>query len=131
MIRKMAILIIAAIVAVLLLQGCTRQAQTGTKGTTQQVSTTQQVQADLGEWYVQLNPTSVRPGRIQFNIKNTGKQLHAHRIYGQGIDEKSGNLASGQTTTMVVDLKAGEYEADCPIDNHEERGMRTTFTVSE
>ncbi|MHB0912920.1 MAG: cupredoxin domain-containing protein [Armatimonadota bacterium] len=83
----------------------------------------------LGEWYVRTNPEKAAAGPVTFDIRNEGTTVHAFEIEGQGIERRSKNLSPGQSEQLTVDLKAGTYEAYCPIGNHEEQGMRTEFTV--
>lgn len=125
----------AVLLAAFVLAGC-RQA----KQPTQPLETArreapagevQQVDVALGEWYVRLKPDTVKPGTVQFNIKNVGKVRHALELENGDIEQESKRLSAGESTTMTVTLPAGEYEVYCPVGNHSGKGMRTTLTVAE
>jgi uncharacterized cupredoxin-like copper-binding protein len=70
-------------------------------------------------------------GPTNFMVRNKGSMEHNLEVEGQGIEERfDRNLKPGETRTMQVDLEPGTYEAYCPVDNHEDRGMRTEFNVT-
>jgi uncharacterized cupredoxin-like copper-binding protein len=69
-------------------------------------------------------------GTYAFNVMNNGTITHAFEIEGNGVDEKTGNLQPGASTTLTVTLsKNGSYEAFCPIDAHRSKGMEAKLTV--
>jgi uncharacterized cupredoxin-like copper-binding protein len=75
-------------------------------------------------------PASASAGKTTFVIKNVGRKEHTFAIKGQGVDQKlPTNLKSGETRTLIVDLKPGTYTITCPVDFHTMRGMKTTLTV--
>ena len=116
--------IILTLILGFLLAGCTRTAQTANPTTGQAAS--QQVSVSEGEWYMKLNPDTVKPGSVQFNIKNEGTITHSFEIKGQGIDQRiPKDLSPGDSIMMTVTLKPGAYETYCPIDGHADHGMRT------
>ncbi len=58
--------------------------------------------------------------------------MHSFEISGQGIDKKlDTNLQPGETKTLQVDLKAGSYVVFCPVDGHQNQGMKVNLTVSQ
>lgn len=90
------------------------------------------VQIDLHEWGLGLNGRATVPGNeARFQIRNTGSVVHSFEIEGE-IDGKEVEVVSlrllpGETTGFTVRLPAGEYTVYCPVDNHEDRGMRATI----
>jgi uncharacterized cupredoxin-like copper-binding protein len=58
---------------------------------------------------------------VTINLKNSGAATHNFNLEDQGIH--SGDYASGQTGTIVVNLPPGEYEYQCDIPGHKEAGM--------
>ena len=75
-------------------------------------------------------PSTIMTGNITFQVVNEGTQEHGLHIQGQGIEEGlATNLSPGDEGTLSVDLEPGEYEAWCPVGDHREQGMVTTFTV--
>ena len=90
------------------------------------------VQVSLTEFAIGMNPASVPAGNVIFNVKNDGDVRHSFEVEGQGIEEETPVLQPGTSTTLRVNnMKPGEYEVYCPVGNHEERGMRGSFRVTE
>ena len=57
------------------------------------------------------------------------KAPHAIAVEGNGVDEDGPTVQAGSNSKVTVDLKAGEYEFYCPVDGHEDMGMKGTLTV--
>jgi plastocyanin len=71
-----------------------------------------------------------KPGTVAFKVRNTGHIAHALEIEGNGVEEETDSIQPGQSTTLTVQLvKAGSYEMYCPIDGHEDKGMKGEITV--
>jgi uncharacterized cupredoxin-like copper-binding protein len=110
------------------------------------------VQANLREWAVSLNHTTLSPGKYTFKIADTGKAEHeliafrtslapsALAIGSDGrINEDDPALVSatdgpdlkaGQTVSRTVDLtKPGTYIFMCNLTAHYGLGMHTVVTV--
>jgi len=68
-------------------------------------------------------------GKVTFTVSNDGQQTHALEVEGNGVEEKTDSIAPGETGTLTVDLKAGEYEFYCPIDGHRAQGMEGKLIV--
>jgi uncharacterized cupredoxin-like copper-binding protein len=89
----------------------------------------------VNETEMRLDPSEItldRPGTYVFRAVNTGNVVHALRIEGNGIEEQSTtNIGPGESADLQVNLRPGTYEIDCPVDNHEDQGMRGTVTVRE
>jgi uncharacterized cupredoxin-like copper-binding protein len=63
---------------------------------------------------------------------NVGEVVHSLRIEGNGIEERqTGEIGPGESADLTVTLGPGTYELDCPVDDHEELGMRGRVTVQE
>lgn len=87
-------------------------------------------------------PDTLPPGATTFRITNRDTLEHSFRLEEQvqenlpanltpdRIDEElESNLAPGQTGTLVVDLRPGDFETSCPLADHEPRGMRRDVAV--
>ncbi len=75
-------------------------------------------------------PTTLRPGKTAFIVKNTGKKTHNFQIKGNGIDQKfARNLRPGQSRVLHVMLRRGTYDVTCPVDFHMMKGMTAKLTV--
>jgi len=68
-------------------------------------------------------------GKVTFTVTNDGQQTHALEVEGNGVEEETDSIAAGESGTLTVDLKPGEYEFYCPIDGHREQGMEGKLTV--
>src|SRR5689334_13286425 len=73
------------------------------------------VQVNLSEWKVSLTPGAVPPGPVVFEVANSGTVPHAFEIEGQGVEKSTPQIAPGATLTLTIDLRAGTYEAYCPV----------------
>ena len=87
----------------------------------------------VNETEMSLDPTDItldRPGTYVFRAVNVGNDMHALRIEGNGIEEqKTADIGPGESADLAVTLDSGTYEMDCPVDDHEDLGMRGTITV--
>jgi uncharacterized cupredoxin-like copper-binding protein len=87
---------------------------------------------DLSATEYAFDPSDVSvdaAGKVTFRISNDGKQTHALEVEGNGIEEETEDIAPGESGTLTVDLKAGEYEFYCPIDGHRDQGMEGELIV--
>ncbi|HEY6672073.1 MAG TPA: cupredoxin domain-containing protein, partial [Solirubrobacterales bacterium] len=80
-----------------------------------------------------FNPSdpTVQSGEVTFNLKNNGRYPHSLEIEDvNGQDrEIEGDVSSGQSETLKVNLPPGNYEFYCPVDNHRQMGMTGEITV--
>lgn len=80
-----------------------------------------------------LNPSTLTlngPGTYTFHVTNSGPSPHALAIEGNGMDDKkTATLQSGGAADLQVTLKSGTYTMYCPVDHHEDEGMKGTLTV--
>ena len=88
---------------------------------------------DVHETEYALSPKSIHIKRFgYYGIKavNDGTAAHALAVEGHGIDKKTANVAPGKSATLLVFFrKAGKYTLYCPIDGHEQKGMKATVKV--
>jgi plastocyanin len=68
-----------------------------------------------------------KPGTYTFSIRNDGNEPHNFTIKGVGGTE---NAAPGETKTVELTLKPGNYEIVCTVDAHEQQGMFGTLNVA-
>lgn len=91
------------------------------------------IHVPLREWSVTVSKSVIAPGATTFHAMNEGTYTHAFEIEGNGQEWRSDPIPPGGTATLTPTLTAGTYEVYCPIadthGNHQQRGMRTTFTV--
>jgi plastocyanin len=68
-------------------------------------------------------------GTITIVMDNPSPVDHAVGIKGNGIDADGKTVGQGGVSQATADLKPGTYEFYCPVDAHEEAGMKGTLTV--
>lgn len=128
--KQLGYIIVPFTVALLLvLAGCAQRTKSN-----QQVAGTQELATKVSvsetEYVIKMQPSSAPAGSVVFTIKNDGTFAHSFAIEGNGVNSTSSVIQPGESTTLRVDnLKAGAYHVYCPIDSHEARGMKGTFTV--
>jgi plastocyanin len=87
----------------------------------------------LSEKEYLLTPSKItvaKTGTYELKATNDGTITHALEIEGNGVEEKTGDVAPGSTATLRVNLsKDGSYEIYCPIDGHRGQGMAGTLAV--
>jgi len=90
------------------------------------------VNVSMTEFAFKLDPNTAPAGDVVFEVKNDGKAVHVFEIEGQGIEEETSRMQPGETATLRINnLKPGTYKVYCPVGNHEDRGMKTAFMVTE
>jgi plastocyanin len=82
----------------------------------------------LIEYQIHL-PDSLPAGKVTFNVENGGKEGHGFEIEGNGIEEKTDILRSGDSAALQVDLRPGTYTVYCPVKGHKGKGMQRTLVV--
>jgi len=91
------------------------------------------VQVNLSEWKVSLTPGQVPPGSVVFQVTNSGKVTHAFEIEGRGVEKSTSRIMPGANATLTLNLRAGTYEAYCPLGkgSHKMQGMMNHFSVGD
>lgn len=91
------------------------------------------IKANLSEWKVQLTPARVLPGPVVFEVRNDGTIPHAFEVEGHGLEKSVPKIQPGTTATLKVDLRAGSYEAYCPLGkgSHKMQGMMNHLMVGK
>jgi len=75
---------------------------------------------------------TARSGSVTITLDNSSDNSlpHAIAIEGNGVDKDGATVQPGGTSTVTVRLKPGRYTFYCPVDGHEDQGMKGTLTVS-
>jgi plastocyanin len=71
---------------------------------------------------------SAAAGEVTIEFDNPSSNPHAVAVEGNGVDESSDTVTQS-STSLTVDLEAGEYTFYCPVTGHREGGMEGTLTV--
>lgn len=92
----------------------------------------QRVEIEAASYSYSPAAPSVEPGTVRFVVHNrSADEEHGFEVEGQGLEEEIASIPAGGTDSLTVTLaNPGEYVVYCPVDDHEERGMRTTLTVA-
>jgi uncharacterized cupredoxin-like copper-binding protein len=72
---------------------------------------------------------SGKSGRVTIKMDNPSPVEHAVSIKGNGVDAGGSTVGKGGVSTATANLKPGKYEFFCPVDGHEQAGMKGTLTV--
>ena len=70
---------------------------------------------------------SAKAGKVTLKLVSASSTPHAIEVEGNGVEEETKTITGGETE-VTVDLKAGEYEYYCPVDDHRQT-MKGTLTV--
>lgn len=83
------------------------------------------------EFKITLPAQKVAPGKVTFEVKNTGKIQHDLVVSGPGVSgaAKTPLLTPGQTAKLTVTLVAGSYTLYCSVAGHRAAGMSAKLTV--
>ena len=89
------------------------------------------VNVSMSEWKVQLTPARVPAGPVVFEVRNDGTIPHAFEVEGHGLEKSTLQIKPGTSATLKVDLRAGSYEAYCPVGkgSHKMLGMNNHLMV--
>jgi plastocyanin len=88
------------------------------------------VEVHLREYGIQM-PETLPAGPTTFVVHNDGLKYHSFKLEAPGneaILDKP--LPPGETGSLTVTLKAGEYKVYCPIGSHEVKGMTRKLVVT-
>jgi uncharacterized cupredoxin-like copper-binding protein len=72
---------------------------------------------------------STKAGNVTIDMDNPSPVPHAIGVKGNGVKVDGSTVTKGGVSTVKVKLKAGTYEFYCPVDGHEQAGMKGTLTV--
>jgi len=72
---------------------------------------------------------SAKSGKVTIKMDNPSPVDHAVAIKGNGANASGNTVGKGGVSTASATLKPGTYEFFCPVDGHEQAGMKGTLTV--
>ena len=96
------------------------------------VANAQPIAVTLSEFKVGLSKDTVKAGAVTFRVKNTGTISHGFWVTdGNKLDKGTPDIPAGQEATLTVTLKAGVYDAYCPVSDlsHQKAGMTRKLVV--
>jgi hypothetical protein len=84
----------------------------------------------LSEYAISLPQIGASTGTIRFTLTNVGTLRHDLHVIGNGVDEKSPELAARRSGAVDVTFtEPGAYTVYCDLGDHADRGMSLTFTI--
>jgi uncharacterized cupredoxin-like copper-binding protein len=99
------------------------------------------IRITLDEYRIVPQNAVVKPGRMKFTVRNTGRLTHNLAVQDpEGPEGKPVDLPGGRTETMQpgetgepikVTLAPGEYRLVCTIANHDDLGQYGELKVQE
>ena len=95
-----------------------------TAAPTQQATT---VAVTESEFKIALASTTLKAGKVTFDVKNAGKIQHDLAIKG---GSKTKLISPGGSAKLTVTLKPGKYHLYCSVPGHEQAGMKFDLSVS-
>jgi uncharacterized cupredoxin-like copper-binding protein len=72
---------------------------------------------------------NAKAGKVTIKMDNPSPVPHAIGIKGNGVQLDGNTVNKGEVSTVTANLKSGKYEFYCPVDGHEQAGMKGTLTV--
>jgi plastocyanin len=70
-------------------------------------------------------------GKVTIVMSNPSSTKHAVAIEGHGLDKDGKTVGKGGTSRVTVTIKKkGTYTFYCPVDGHEDAGMKGKLIVS-
>jgi plastocyanin len=72
---------------------------------------------------------TAKAGKVTIKMDNPSPVDHAVSISGNGANAAGNTVGKGGVSTASANLKPGTYTFFCPVDGHEQAGMKGTLTV--
>ena len=140
-------LLILGPIAALAVTGCgSSTTSSTTAGASAAKPSVQKDAVTLDDFKINPSTTALQPGKVEFDVKNTGKMAHefvvidtskpaaklgkGSRVPEHGNIGETGNLKPGQSKTIVLNLRKGHYAVICNDPGHYMAGMHKDVTVS-
>lgn len=70
-----------------------------------------------------------KAGEVTITMDNPSPVPHAVGLEGNGVDEDGDTVSKDGKSMVTATLKPGTYTFYCPVDGHEDAGMKGTLTV--
>jgi len=149
---------IAVIAVALLLGACADSSSTESKRSSSETKSRERVQPagnrgekkwvdprrggleiGLGEWALTPEASAIRPGRVNFVLRNRGTINHGFEIEldgdssGHGSDDRfkaeTELIQPGESSRLSVKLPPGVYKIECLVEGHDDMGMEGLLEV--
>ena len=86
---------------------------------------------DGGFYFKPRTGLEAKAGNVTLVMTNPGSSgiPHAISIEGNGVDKDGATVQPGGVSRVTAALKPGKYTYYCPVDEHEQKGMKGTIVV--
>jgi plastocyanin len=89
------------------------------------------ITATEADFSISLDEETLKAGTYAITVVNNGNATHDLAVEEDGTTKAtSDKIGPGESTTLTVDLDAGEYVFFCSIGNHRAMGMELTVQVT-
>jgi plastocyanin len=120
-----------AALALALLTGCGGGDDGSTVACPSLSSESGSITATEKDFSIELASTDLTAGTYEITVCNEGDATHDLAVERDGETlETSDQIGPGESTTLTIDLEAGDYVFYCSIADHREMGMEIDVTVT-
>lgn len=93
---------------------------------------TQPLSVTLADFKIQPSELSAIGQTISFAVMSNGPTPHNFTVRNAANERVGGtqDLRAGESTSLMLDLPAGDYSFFCALAGHESLGMRGSLTVT-
>lgn len=103
----------------------------GSGSSEQEAQSANTFDVEAKDHYFEPKEISAEAGRVTFNIRNTGSEVHEFEIFkGKKLVDEVEDITPGLERDLTLTLAAGTYEYACKFEDHYERGMKGTLKVT-
>ena len=81
------------------------------------------------DFSISIDESQAEAGRVTFLVQNNGSMPHDFAIRGNGVEQKTPMIQSGESATLTADLEPGTYTYVCTIPGHDQLGMSGTLVI--
>ena len=89
----------------------------------------EQVKVSVTERDLDPGRVVVNAGKIEFEVRNEGKRVHAFAVNTKDGVERTETIKPGESGSLTVDLSAGSYRMYDPRGGYRRRGVSGTVVV--
>jgi len=108
----------------------TTSTSTSTTPSSKGAASTLKVDADpSGALKFTKSTLRTKTGQVTIKMDNPSQVQHSIGVRGSGVQQTGSPVGKGGVSTVTANLKPGKYEFYCPVDGHEQAGMKGTLYV--
>lgn len=89
----------------------------------------QVVKVSVRDGALTLSQATVKPGKVRFEVRNSGKAVHGFMVKGKSFEQKTADIDMGKKRQMTVVLKPGRYDVYSPVGTDRTKGVKAILIV--